>query len=196
LQKTGGKSIQLMLAVALITTVVAAFFTSITAVVLLIPIIFSITARLKKSPIPYLIIIISTANIGGALTMIGDGVNILISTNNQQLTFIDFVANMAIPVFLSLVVAFIVTFLFYRKELTSTTVVSKELMAEDASKEIKNKSLAIKSLIVLLFVIVGFIICSAIGIESATIALFGAAFLMLLSCQDEHDVANVFAKVE
>src|SRR5690606_24358989 len=64
----------------------------------------------------------------------------------------------------------------------------------DDTKSITDRPLLIKSLVVILLVIAGFLTHGLTGLEPATIALGGAAVLMLLSGKKE--VEDFFREVE
>ena len=138
-----------------------------------------ISDTLKINPIPFIIAEILTANIGGAATLIGDPPNIMIGSYTGY-GFLDFVVNL-LPL---MVVVFTVTILLlkviYRKSLVVGEKERKSILKLDAKKAITNKPLLIKSLVVLFITITGFTMAEHIGLESASIAIFGASALLLI----------------
>ena len=70
----------LMIVLAVVTAVFSAFLDNVTTVLLIAPVTFQITRKLKINPYPYLIIEIFASNIGGTATLIGDPPNIIIGS--------------------------------------------------------------------------------------------------------------------
>ena len=68
----------LLIVLAFVTAVFSAFLDNVTTVLLIAPVTFQITRKLKINPYPYLILEIFASNIGGTATLIGDPPNILI----------------------------------------------------------------------------------------------------------------------
>lgn len=91
---------------ALVTAVFSALLDNVTTVLLVVPVTFQITRKLKITPYPYLIVEIFASNIGGTATLIGDPPNILIGSA-LNLSFMDFVNE------LTPVVAFTMAVLFW-----------------------------------------------------------------------------------
>lgn len=78
--------------------------------------------------------------------------------------------------------------LIYGKQLKVTDKNRSAVSTLDESKTISDKPLLVKSAIVLGITILGFITHKALGLESATIALFGAMILLLLSKLDPEEI--------
>ena len=70
----------LLIVLAFVTAVFSAFLDNVTTVLLIAPVTFQITRKLKINPYPYLILEIFASNIGGTATLIGDPPNILIGS--------------------------------------------------------------------------------------------------------------------
>jgi Na+/H+ antiporter NhaD/arsenite permease-like protein len=132
------------------------------------------------------------SNVGGAATLIGDPPNILIGSA-ADLSFVDFVLNLAPVVVLALPVVLVFFYLVFRKDLKAATNAERVIGKLDAKSAIRDRVLLRKSLIVLGVVILGFFLHGALHLEAATIALFGAAALMLYA---KTDVEEVLREVE
>ena len=76
---------------------------NVTTVLLIAPVTFQITKRLKVNPYPYLIMEIFASNIGGTATLIGDPPNILIGSA-LNLSFMDFVYELTPIVIMTMIV--------------------------------------------------------------------------------------------
>lgn len=183
---------RILILLALVTAFLSAFLDNVTTVILMVPVTFLIADALDSSPIPFLLTQVMASNIGGAATLIGDPPNILIGSA-ADLSFIDFVIALGPVVLLTLPVVLGILYLMFRKDLKSSPNAEETINALDARASIRDGVLLRKSLIVLGLVIVAFFLHGALHLEAATIAVFGAAALMLYA---RADVEEVLRKVE
>ena len=182
-----GNPTRIMQILVVVTAVTSALLDNVTVVVLLAPVTLVATASLGVSPIPFLVAEVLASNIGGASTLIGDPPNILIGSA-AHIDFLTFLLNMG-PYILVVIILFTLTLpLLFRKELKKANADSVTPEYIDASTLITDKTLLSKSLIVLGFVLFGFMMHGFFLLETATIALAGAAVLMLWSGQSAHKV--------
>lgn len=181
-----GQPIALLVALAVIMAVTSAFLDNVTAVLLIVPITYALTDRLDISPMPFLFTEIIASNIGGTATLIGDPPNIMIGSATG-LGFADFLANMALPAIVVLVVTTICLVGIYRKDLVAEEDKIESLMTIDEMHYIQEWLLLKKSLAVLGLTILGFLLHQALHLESATIALLGAGVLMLVSGEEPEE---------
>lgn len=180
-KKVKGDPLKILLALGAITAVGSAFLDNVTTVLLMVPVTFSITRQLRVNPIPYLITEIITSNIGGTSTLIGDPPNIMIGSAVKELTFMQFITNLSAISFFILFVNIGILAFIYRKQLKTSSELKANLMDLDEKEEIKDKKLLIKCLSALILTILGFFLHQIIQIESATVALAGAFFLLLMT---------------
>ncbi|MFD2617130.1 ArsB/NhaD family transporter [Terrilactibacillus laevilacticus] len=193
-KKVRGRPIALLVVFSLITAVGSSFLDNVTTVLLIVPVTFSIARELKVSPIPYLMSEIFMSNIGGTATMIGDPPNIMIGSAVKSLSFMDFITNLA-PVILVVMVFVLLYLVFiFRKKLHAGEDVRQRIQELNEKEEITDKKLLIKSLSVLLLTIVGFFLHQSLSLETATIALFGAFVLLLIT--GESYLEFVFNRIE
>ena len=87
-----------------VTAVCSAFLDNVTTMLLMIPVTIEIAVTLKVNPITLLIPEVFASNVGGTATLIGDPPNILIGSF-ANLTFMDFVVNLALICAICLVIA-------------------------------------------------------------------------------------------
>lgn len=176
-----GRPVALLVAFSLITAIGSAFLDNVTTVLLVAPVTFSIARELRLSPVPFLMSEIFMSNIGGTATMIGDPPNIMIGSAVKDLSFMDFITNLA-PVILIITVAVISLLIFiYRGKLRAGRDAGEWLDALNARDEITDMPLLIKSVSVLLLTVLGFFLHQKLGVGTATIALAGAFLLLLLT---------------
>jgi Na+/H+ antiporter NhaD/arsenite permease-like protein len=175
-----GRPVALLLILSAVTAVLSAFLDNVTTVVLVTPVMLSVSKRLGVSPVPYLVAAILSSNIGGTATLIGDPPNIMIGSA-AGLGFGAFLVNLT-PVAILIMLAFLVimrlTFKGHLQVPSERRAAALEATQEDA---IKDRGLLIRALVVTGATIVGFLAHSALGVEPATVALLGAMAMLLVS---------------
>ena len=183
---------RILILLSLVTAFLSAFLDNVTTVILMVPVTFLIADALDVSPLPFLLAQVMASNIGGAATLIGDPPNILIGSA-ADLSFSDFVLNLTPVVLLTL--PFVLGFFYvaFRRELVAGEGAEETIGKLNARGAIRDEVLLRKSLIVLGVVILGFFLHGALHLEAATIALFGAAVLMLYA---RSDVEEILREVE
>ncbi len=169
-----------MLAVLiLVTAVFSGFLDNVTTVLLIVPVTFQITKKLGIDAYPYLVAEIFASNIGGTATLIGDPPNILIGSA-LDLTFMDFVKVLS-PIVAVVIAVLILAFdLVWKNKLTTTLRRRVAVMKMNPAASITDKRLLVKSLGVLALVITAFVFAHDLFLDNGTIALTGAALLLLL----------------
>ena len=182
---TRGEPVRLMAVLLILTAVASAVLDNVTTVVLIGPITIFLASRLRVSPIPFLIAEVLASNIGGMATLIGDPPNLIVGSA-AGFSFIDFLNHM-LPVS---VVLMALLLLYARVVFRKSIVVASEqrlgLMQMDAKAAIVDPVLARRSVIVLIVTILGFVIHGFVHLEPATIAVAGAAALMVWARLDPH----------
>lgn len=187
----GGRPLAIMGVLALVTALASALLDNVTTVLLIVPVTFAITDRLDLSPVPFLLAEVLASNIGGTATLIGDPPNIMIGSATG-LGFMDFVANLALPVFIILVVTIGVMLFIFRKQLHTSEERIQSIFELNEIEAIKDWLLLKRSLIVLALTIIGFLLHQSLHLESATVALLGAAVLMLVTNENpEETLLNI-----
>lgn len=182
-----GEPILILIALSTVTAVLSALLDNVTTVLLIVPIVFSITDKLNLNPTPFLISTIFSSNVGGTATLIGDPPNIMIGSQTH-LGFMDFAMNLA-PVVLAIHIATMAIFYFlYRRKLQVSDDLKAEIMKIDPILAIKDYALLKKSLSVLGLVLLGFFLHQTFNLESATIALSGGVLLMFITKEDPEEV--------
>jgi len=190
-KQSKGDPVKIMISLTLITALLSALLDNVTTVLLIVPITFSIAKSLEISPMPILFAEVLASNIGGTSTLIGDPPNIMIGSATG-LGFMDFVVNLAPVIVVILLVTVYLLKLIYRKQLVTRSELKANIMRMDPNSEIKDSVLLKKSLSIIGLVIFGFFIHQYVHLESATIALTGAALLLLITRDDpEHALGAV-----
>ena len=174
-----GKPWGILVMLSVVTAVFSAFLDNVTTVLLVAPVTLLITDALGVKPYPFLFAQILASNIGGTATLIGDPPNIMIGSQ-AHLSFYDFLVNLAVIIPLIFVVTLALIWLFFGRYLHATDEARELVMAFNEKEAIKDVPLLKKSLFVLALVIGGFTAAHQLHLEPATIAMFGAALLLLL----------------
>jgi Na+/H+ antiporter NhaD/arsenite permease-like protein len=165
---------------SVVTAVVSALLDNVTTVLLIAPVTMLICQALELDVVPFLITEAIASNIGGTATLIGDPPNIMIASK-AQLDFMAFVYHLT-PVIIVVLIAYVISIKFiFGKRLTVREELRQRVMAMDERGAIKDPVLLKKSLVVLAITIGGFIFHGMLHFEPATIALAGAALLLLVS---------------
>lgn len=186
-----GKPVPIFLLLGLITAVFSAFLDNVTTVLLMVPVTFVVANNLKIHPMPFLIGTILLSNIGGTATLIGDPPNILIGSA-AKIPFNDFLIHLGPVVVVLTIVTLTMLYFWYRKKLVATKEAQETIMQFNPKDALSDIPLLYKSLFVLGLVLLGFFTHTMTHIEGATIALGGAALLLLLTMNDpEHHLRDV-----
>ncbi|MEI9805690.1 MAG: SLC13 family permease [Pseudolabrys sp.] len=133
--------------------------------------------------------------------MIGDPPNILIGSQ-VGLTFNDFVYHLTPVIVVIMAVQAIIIHFVWGKDLKASATAEKAVMKMKPEESIEDWRLLKQSLVVIGIVMVGFVFARPLHLEPATIALFGAAILMLLdnwahqSEKAAHNIHQTFGDVE
>lgn len=186
-KKAKGDPWKILVLFAIITALSSAFLDNVTTILLIVPVTLVITDTLDTNPIPFMFTEILIANIGGTATLIGDPPNIMIGSATG-LGFVDFIVNLAPVVIVISVATLFLLKLIYKDFLKATDENKQKIMKMDESITIKDKLLLKKSLIVLFLTILGFMVHAQFHLESATIALGGAALLLVISKIDPEEI--------
>jgi Na+/H+ antiporter NhaD/arsenite permease-like protein len=182
-----GEPVAVLVVLGLITAVASALLDNVTTVLLIVPITYALTDHLEISPMPFLFTEIFASNIGGTATLIGDPPNIMIGSATG-LGFMDFIMNLTLPVVFILVITIVCLVFIYKKDLTADQDKIERLMALNEIDYIREWLILKKSLMVLGLTILGFMLHQSLHLESATIALFGAGLLMLITREEPEEV--------
>ena len=191
----------ILLMLQLATAILSAVLNNVSTVLLMVPVTLVIAEELELPPFPFLFAEVFAANIGGTATLIGDPPNILIGTQ-AGLDFNAFLANVAPAALIVLVVQLGLVHLIWGRSLHASKERRVLVMGMNAPGMVTDWPLLRRSVAVLAAVLAAFVFAGPLHLEPATIALAGAAVLMLLdnlqtraSRQPDH-VQATFADIE
>lgn len=185
----------------LVTAILSALLDNVTTVLLIVPVTLLITDTLKVNAYPYLFAEIFASNIGGTATLIGDPPNIMIGSATS-LGFNDFIINLAPIVVVILAVTLLPLYLLWGRNLESDPKLREQVMKYRENDAIKDSVLLKQSIFVLVLVMIGFATGHSLALQPATVAMFGAALLLVLhilpkpSSRQSELVNSTFNEVE
>ena len=183
------------------TAVLSAFLDNVTTVLLIVPVTLAITKELEVPPYPFLVGEIIASNIGGTATLIGDPPNIMIGSQ-AGLAFDDFVIHLTPVIVVVLIAQTLMTHLLWGREMKATPAAEARVLAMVPAEAITDWLLLKQALAVLAVVLVAFVFARPLRLEPATIAMLGAAVLMLLDNwahhteKASHNIHQTFGDVE
>ncbi|MEN6324720.1 MAG: ArsB/NhaD family transporter [Syntrophomonas sp.] len=187
--RSGGEPIKILVALSIVSAVASALLDNVTTVLLIVPVTISICKALEINPVPIFISEIMASNIGGTATLIGDPPNIMIGSAAHY-GFMDFVCNLTPVIVVIFVVTILLLKLIYKDQLHASEENKAKIRAMNPREAIKDIALLKKSFIVIIMVIMGFINHQYLGLESATIALAGAALLLLITRENPEEILH------
>ncbi|HVM17826.1 MAG TPA: ArsB/NhaD family transporter [Gaiellaceae bacterium] len=191
-QLSGGRPFRLVVLLAFVTGILSAFLDNLTTILLIVPITLLLADVLAISAIPLVLIEILASNIGGTATLIGDPPNIMIGSRVQELSFLDFIVNLAPVSFFTLAVVTALLFVVFRKQLRVDPARAEEIARLDPARDIRESKYVKRSVAVLVGTIVAFFLHAPLHLEPAVVALAGATLLLLIAADDvEHALERV-----
>ena len=192
-QLSVGSPLRLVFLLAGVTGLLSAFLDNLTAILLVVPITLLLADLLRVPAVPLVVVEILASNIGGTATLIGDPPNIMIGTHVAELTFTDFIVNLAPVATLTLLVTTALVYVVYRRRLSIAPERAAEVAKLDPARDMRERPYVKRSLAVLLGTILAFFLHASLHIEPAVVAVTGAAVMLLVAADD---VEDAFERVE
>jgi Na+/H+ antiporter NhaD/arsenite permease-like protein/uncharacterized membrane protein (UPF0127 family) len=163
--------LQLLLLVSVTSGVLSALFVNDTICLLYTPIILEVCLQLAVNPMPYLLALATSSNIGSVMTVTGNPQNMLIGITSK-IPYLSFLGALFPVALVGLVVSVLVIRFVYRKEMAKRVFPARPAVpAYDL-----NKPLLLKSLAVCCLVLIGF----SAGYPYSLTAAAGAVLLLLI----------------
>jgi Na+/H+ antiporter NhaD/arsenite permease-like protein len=183
-QLSRGRPVALVFLLAFVTGVLSAFLDNLTAILLVVPITLLIADLLRIAAIPLVLVEIVASNIGGTATLIGDPPNIMIGTARPELSFLDFIVNLAPVALVTLVIVTSGLALVFRRQLCVAPERAAEIALLDAARDMREARKVRRTLAVLLGTIAAFFLHTLLHVEPAVVALTGATVMLLVAADD------------
>ncbi|MHB2019374.1 MAG: anion transporter [Candidatus Xenobia bacterium] len=171
-RRTHGR-MQLLVAITVASGVLSALIMNDAVVLMMTPIVLSLTDRLGVKPVPYLLALAGASNLGSAATLNGNPQNVLIASYSH-LPWLTFTRNLLPVALIGLAVQILLLYLLY-PEVRSTAPSLPRLEAAEPA----NGRLLVQSTTVGALLLFGFLI----GLPVAETALVAGSALLLLARQ-------------
>jgi Na+/H+ antiporter NhaD/arsenite permease-like protein len=191
-QLSRGSPFLVVMSLAGTTAVLSAFLDNLTTILLVVPITFLLADTLDIDPIPLIVIEVIASNIGGTATLIGDPPNIIIA-GATGLSFNEFIVNLAPVVIVAFGVVISLLYLYYRRRLQIAEENRRVIMELDARASIDDPEELRRTVPVLVLTVLAFFAHQALHLEPATVALTGAAVVLLVT---REPIEESLAKIE
>jgi Na+/H+ antiporter NhaD/arsenite permease-like protein len=140
----------LLSGIVLVSGVFSAFFVNDTMCLVLTPLVLEITERLRRNPIPYLLAVAMSANIGSVATITGNPQNMMIGSFSH-ISYRAFSAALAPIAAAGLLLTVLVIALVYRSEFRSGARFEPEHRVVRVHRALLWKSLATSAAMIVLF---------------------------------------------
>lgn len=160
---------QLLALVIFSSGFLSSLFLNDTIVIMFTPLLIEVVIKLKRNPIPYLIALAASANVGSVATIVGNPQNMIIGIFSG-LSFIEFALKLFPLAIFGLFIVLIVIVSIYRKEFKE-----KVILQSDEFQQRIFKPLLIKSSVVLIIMLAAFLS----GFPIALSALGASALLLI-----------------
>ncbi len=191
-KKTNGSPVKLFFVLSYMAFFMTIFISNIPTIIILAPIVVLITRKLDIPSIPYIIWVITFANLWWAVTPISDPTTYFQATT-LWFTFWQVISNTWLIMFTVTISSSIYLYLVFRKDF-KTKPDLEELEKVNPIEYIKNKKELFFSILIL-FIVIFFIIFKEyiftktwVKLDNWSIALFWAFFLILVM---KHSVADI-----
>ena len=174
----------LLASVIIFTGLLAALFLNDTVVIVFTPLVLDVTRVLRRNPLPYLIGLAASANIGSAATITGNPQNILIGVSSH-ISFTTFLIRLGPVALIGLILIWIILVRLYRAEFKQAWQVNESIsLNHEIDWALLRKCMVLTTIMFFAFLV---------GITMPLIAiLIAAALLISRRIQPE----AVFAQVD
>jgi Na+/H+ antiporter NhaD/arsenite permease-like protein len=168
----------LLVAVVLASGVLSAFLVNDAICLVMTPLVLDVVSRVKRNPIPYLLAIAMSSNIGSVATITGNPQNIIIGSLSG-ISYTAFTSALAPVSAFGLLATLILIVAVYRRDF-----LTRDLLPAGPAAEHLHKALMIKTVLVVAVMVVMFFI----GQPVAKVAIIGGAFLLLTRRVNPHRI--------
>jgi Na+/H+ antiporter NhaD/arsenite permease-like protein len=165
-----------------ISAFLSAFMDSITVLFFMASLTIEVSKILKISPIPFIIGEITSANIGGSSTMVGDPPNVILGTAFNY-SFIDFVYAIGLISIIVFAVNLLFFYTWYKKFLRTNSIDADKIREEHVELEpwsaVTDKKLMIVAIEVFIFTIILLVFHSFLHLSVAFVGILGATLVLM-----------------
>lgn len=192
LRAVGYRPLWVFASFAALAALLSALMDSITVLIFMASLTLEVCALLRVSPVPYLIAEITSANIGGASTMVGDPPNVVIGTA-LDLNFVDFLVHTGPPAVLAFGIN-LGLFLLWSRGRATKAPKPQELAREhrelDPFTAVKDLRLMRVALVAFAFTITLLVLHQVLDLLLAFVTILGASIVLLLGGRGARDLVD------
>lgn len=174
---------QLLALIVAVAGVLSAVFLNDTIALMMTPLVLELARSLRRNPLPYLVGLVTAANVGSVATITGNPQNMLVGLSSG-IPFVDFTRALAPVALAGLAAIWLVLVVVYRKEFTFVRFEERSALSGTEDASLLRKSMLATGLM-LLALIFG---------APIPLAALAAAALLLISRRREPE--HVFAEID
>ncbi len=149
--------------------VLSAVFLNDTIALMMTPLVVELALTLRRNPLPYLVALVTAANVGSVATVMGNPQNMLVAMASG-IGFVDFFLALAPIAAIGLVVIWVVVVVVYRTEFAPAVFDETVTLPGRHHRPLLRKSLAATGVLLIALVV---------GVPIPLAALLGAALLLI-----------------
>ncbi len=164
-------TLSLLSSLVFISGVLSAFFLNDTVVLMLTPLVIAVTQAFKRNPVPYLLALAMSANIGSVAAMTGNPQNLIVGLHGD-IGFLPFLIALAPVAVLGLLALIGILVLFFPKEFIGVKLQTPDLEELQLSPRLLVRTISIALLMLAAFV-AGYSVPAAALIAAAAMLVFG-----------------------
>jgi Na+/H+ antiporter NhaD/arsenite permease-like protein len=161
----------LMSSLVIVTGVLSAFFFNDIIVIMLTQMVISVTQALKRNPVPYLLALVMSANIGSVATLTGNPQNLIVGLRSG-ISFLEFLLALAPVAAIGLGVLIGVLVISYPREFIRVPLTPPTIEPPNASPRLLIRTLTITGLMLTAFM-TGYSVTAAAMIAASAMLLLG-----------------------
>ena len=174
---------RLLALIVFVSGTLSALFLNDTIVLVFTPLVLDLTLTLKRNPLPYLVGLVTAANIGSVATITGNPQNMIVGISSG-IGFVDFTRALGPIALLGLVIGWAVIVLVYRREFRAEFFAERLELPQQQYRPLLRKSL----------VATGLMLVALVAGAPVPLAAAGAAALLLITRRLEPE--KVFQEID
>ena len=174
---------RLLALVIAVSGVLSAVFLNDTIALMMTPLVLELALALRRNPLPYLIALVTAANVGSVAAITGNPQNMLVGMSSG-IPFVQFTAALAPIAIAGLAVIWVVMVVVYRTEFAATTLAGDIALPGDEDPNLLRKSL----------LATGLMLVALIADAPIPLAALAAAAMLLISRRREPE--RVFEEID
>ncbi|MDQ0877985.1 Na+/H+ antiporter NhaD/arsenite permease-like protein [Paenibacillus sp. V4I3] len=184
LRKFRIQPITILLSLSVLAAIVSALLDGLLAIAVLVPILLKTTKMMKLSPVPFLISILLSVNIGGAATLMGNLPNRMIGVA-ENISIGEMLIKLGPLVIILLVIVYLVIWLIYGKKMIVAESYKRELLTlQPASYLASDRGFLTGSCLITGLTLLALLLQGVLGWKASYIAVCGAVTLLAINYKE------------